>query len=122
MSDLESARHAATHLLNSSPDLIIAATSIPTVECNLANLLIGGGQSEDMSVLRLPAAPHGTGDLFAALLLGHHLNGLAVTDAFRKAVDGVDAVLAASSGKEELELSASQNLWVSATNSAPEPS
>lgn len=49
-------------------------------------------------------APHGTGDLFAALLLGHLLNGKGKDDAFGRAVAGVAAAVAASQGRDELLL------------------
>lgn len=48
--------------------------------------------------------PHGTGDLFAALLLGHALNGKGEREAFARAVAGVEVVLAASEGRDELAI------------------
>lgn len=62
--------------------------------------------------------PHGTGDLFAALLLGHILNGKAEQEAFRRAVAGVDVVLAASEGRSELALVAAIE---AAVNAEPGP-
>lgn len=49
-------------------------------------------------------APHGTGDLFAALLLGHLLNGRTHENAFGRAVAGVAVVVGASKGRDELAL------------------
>lgn len=51
-----------------------------------------------------PVVPHGTGDLFAALLLGHILNGSSESDAFARAVAGVETVIAASNGRDELAI------------------
>ena len=111
VSDMQTARQAAERLAGSRTGLAVAATSIPTVECNLANLLAMNNETLEESVLRLPTAPHGTGDLFAALVLGHYVNKASLPDAFRMAVKGVEAVLAASTGQDDLELSASQDAW-----------
>lgn len=51
--------------------------------------------------------PHGTGDLFAALLLGHLLNGEPRQDAVGRAVAGVAATIERSAGRGELALVAS---------------
>lgn len=50
---------------------------------------------------------HGTGDLFAALLLGHVLNGIGEREAFGRAVAGVEVAIAMSEGRDELALVAS---------------
>lgn len=50
---------------------------------------------------------HGTGDLFAALLLGHILNGISEREAFGRAVAGVEVAIAMSEGCDELALVAS---------------
>lgn len=50
---------------------------------------------------------HGTGDLFASLLLGHILNGVGEREAFGRAVAGVEVAIAASEGRDELALVAS---------------
>jgi pyridoxine kinase len=54
-----------------------------------------------------PDVPHGTGDLFAALLLGHLVSGATPLMALARAAAGVDVAIAASAGHTELELVAS---------------
>jgi pyridoxine kinase len=61
-----------------------------------------------------PNVPHGTGDFFAALVLGHQLNGESAATALGRAAAGVDLAIAASAGRNELELSASQDAWAHA--------
>lgn len=61
-----------------------------------------------------PVVPHGTGDLFAALLLGHILNGSSERDAFARAVAGVETVIAASEGRDELAIVAAIDAGVTA--------
>jgi pyridoxine kinase len=65
-----------------------------------------------------PGAPHGTGDFFAALVLGHLLNGESDTNALGRSVAGVEAAIGTSDAGNELELLASQDAWV---NAAPLP-
>ena len=59
--------------------------------------------------------PHGTGDLFAALVLGHLLKGESDTKTLGRAVAGVAAAIRASDGHSELKLIESQASWVDAT-------
>ena len=51
-------------------------------------------------------APHGTGDLFSALILSALLDGASPEHALALATAGVDRVLAASSGHDQLNLAA----------------
>ena len=55
-------------------------------------------------VPRRSAAPHGTGDLIAALYLGHVLNGAVPESSLGRAAAAVEACIAASQGREELAL------------------
>ena len=68
------------------------------------NLLVDGGGAVLASHSRTPAANSGTGDLTAALLLAHLVDGRA--DALRRATASVDAVmaLAGAMGADELPL------------------
>jgi pyridoxine kinase len=61
-----------------------------------------------------PDVPHGTGDFFAALVLGHLLNGESDTKALGRAVAGVEVAIGATEGRSELALVASQDAWVTA--------
>lgn len=58
---------------------------------------------------RLDKVPQGSGDLLAALLLGHLVLGLAVPNALARAVSAVQVVLAASAGLPEMRLVAERN-------------
>ena len=63
--------------------------------------------------------PHGTGDVFAGLFLGHVLNGLPETEALARSVAGVEVAIEASAGHNELVLT-SQNTWATAAPLAVE--
>ena len=52
--------------------------------------------------------PHGAGDCFAALFLGHYLRSRRVEDALARAVSAIHAVLSASVGAAELRIVAAQ--------------
>lgn len=85
-------------------DLVVAATSIPSGAGQLANLL---STEDDACYTSTPwrgGVPHGTGDLFAALLLGHMLNGAEDRESLARAAAGVGQVILASIGAVELKL------------------
>ncbi|MEQ1711189.1 MAG: PfkB family carbohydrate kinase, partial [Hyphomicrobium sp.] len=85
-------------------DLVVAATSIPSGAGQLANLL---STEDDACYTSTPwrgGVPHGTGDLFAALLLGHMLNGADDRESLARAAAGVGQVILASIGAVELKL------------------
>ena len=92
----------------------VIATSVPAGETHLANLLVSGNAAVKADVRRRPDPPHGTGDMMAALFLGHLLNGAGERQAFARAVAGVDAALAASRAGPHLALAASQETWAKA--------
>ena len=48
----------------------VLATSVPASDNRLANVLVSGDESIACCVSRRPSAPHGTGDLLAAMYLG----------------------------------------------------
>lgn len=85
-------------------DLVVAATSIPAGTGQLANLLSTEDEACYATTARRGGVPHGTGDLFAALLLGHMLNGADDREALARAAAGVGTVIAASIGAAELKL------------------
>lgn len=82
----------------------VLATSVPAGSDRLANLLVRAGRVLSAEVHRRAYVPQGTGDLIAALLLGHRLRALEERDAFTRAVAGVDETLNASIGHDELNL------------------
>lgn len=53
--------------------------------------------------------PHGAGDCFAALFVGHYLRSRSVEDALARSVSAIHAVLAASTGEAELRIIATQD-------------
>jgi pyridoxine kinase len=93
----------------------VLATSVPGSSVGkLANVLVTPRGTAIAEVDQRAHAPHGTGDLLSGLLLGHLLNGEAVSLALKRAVAGVEAVLAASERCDELKLVASQEAWCKA--------
>jgi pyridoxine kinase len=92
----------------------VLATSIPAAGNRLANVLVTRDEAMACLVRRRPSAPHGTGDLLAALYLGYILNGQAPTMALAAAASAVEASVAASMGRDELPLAAAGALWANA--------
>ena len=74
----------------------------------IANLLVTGDAVDIVAHRLLAAAPHGTGDLLAALHLGRRLAGAPPADALRRAVDATVAVIALAGDDDELPLAAGQ--------------
>jgi pyridoxine kinase len=107
VADAHGACQAARHLAIPA----VLATSIPASDGRLANVLTTGAEAIACFVPRKRSAPHGTGDLLAALYLGRLLNGQAPAAALGAAVAGVEASLAAAAGRDELPLAAAGALW-----------
>lgn len=83
------------------------ATSIPSFASGeTMNVLYSAGATALTRVTLRKDAPHGTGDLFSALVLSAALGGAEMFDVLSSATAGVDAVLAASTGRDELNISA----------------
>lgn len=82
---------------------LFVTTSVPVGEGLLANVICDETAARTVT-RRYDAVPHGTGDLFAALLLGHLLAGRNTTDAVARATAGVLVVIEASLGAAELSL------------------
>jgi pyridoxine kinase len=80
-------------------------TSVPS-PAGIGAMLVDGERSWQASHGVLPHAPKGTGDLVAALFMGHLINNDALPDAMAKALSGVSALLAAAQewGSEELPI------------------
>jgi pyridoxine kinase len=92
----------------------VLATSIPASDNRLANVLVLKDEAVVCYVGRREKAPHGTGDLLAAMYLGRRLYGETPANALSAAASAVDASVAASSGRDELPLAAADALWASA--------
>jgi pyridoxine kinase len=80
------------------------ATSIPAPQGRLGNVLVSDREALVYQVARRPRAPHGTGDLFSGLVLGHHLGGASLAQALAMASAGVEFAVEMSEGCEELAL------------------
>lgn len=104
--------HKAAQTLGPSDVLV---TSVPGNEPDtLANLLVQRTAAWQTVVTRREVAPHGTGDVAAALFLGHRLNGAAPRDTLALATAGVEAVLEASGNDDELALVTARQNWTGA--------
>lgn len=73
----------------------VVVTSVPFTGA-IGTLVVAKEGAFATSAPRLEGAPHGSGDLLAALYLGHRLKGEAPPDALARATSSVDAVLRAS--------------------------
>ena len=91
----------------------VLATSIPAADAGrLSNVLWSPADVTSLDVPRREQVPHGTGDLLAALYLGHLLKGSTPVDALAKAVAGVRAAIdAGTPGTDELPLVEAQARW-----------
>lgn len=91
-------------------------TSLPSPASQISNLLVADGGVWQTAHDRRPAMPHGTGDFFAGLFLGWQLRGLSPRGAFEHASAGLQIAVGASTGKDELQLTGTQDHWAK-----PEP-
>lgn len=99
------------------PPSVVIATSVPAGADALDNVLAKkNGDAIACRVRRQSDAPHGTGDFMAALYLAHELRlGAAqAAEALALAVAGVDAVVEASRGCDELRLVGTRGAWAGA--------
>lgn len=100
ITDVEGAIAAARQL---GPPAVVV-TSIPSGEAQLVNVAVSQDGVGIAVVEKRSGVPHGTGDLFAGLLLARLLSGDHLPQALATATDGVGKALAASTGDAELRL------------------
>lgn len=86
----------------------------------LDNLLVTASGTSRTTVTWRPDVPHGTGDFFSGLFIGHLLNGLPETEALARSAASVEAAIEASAGHNELTL-ALQDTWGTAPPLEVEP-
>ncbi len=79
-------------------------TSVPTDNGFIANVSSDGDDALLCTAPRLERVPQGTGDLFAALMLGHLLSGADHGEALALASAGVQVAISESVGSSELRL------------------
>lgn len=85
---------------------LVLCTSVPAGKGEIATLAVAAGEAWSLSVPLLTRPPHGSGDLMAALFLGHILHGLTPPEALARAATAVDALLraAVAEGLDEMPL------------------
>lgn len=99
---------AAARTLNKAE---VVVTSVPFDGGRIGTAVVTRAGAWATAAPRLDNAPHGSGDLFAALYLGARLQGREPRDALRHATSAVDCVLGASStaNADEMTLVARQD-------------
>lgn len=119
LSDIQAACHA---LLKRGPKTIVV-TSVLCEETPAGKIQMLLHQAEGSWLVEMPRlapslAPNGAGDLTAALLLAHTLNGLGPQDVLEKTAASVFGIYEATtySEKRELQVIAAQNELISPTH------
>jgi len=84
----------------------VVVTSARQTSSVVATLLIGPDKPIEREMRKREAVPNGAGDLFAGLFLGHWLNGSTSEAALDASLADLDRVLAASAGRDVLQLAA----------------
>ncbi len=93
---------AARHL---GPPTVVVTSASETASV-VATLLVGKEQRIERETPKHAGIPNGAGDLFAGLFLGHSLDGRAGEAALDASLADLDRVLAASAGRDVLQLAA----------------
>lgn len=88
----------------SLPVPVVLASSIPTAGDRLANIVVTRDRAVGCTVRREASAPHGTGDLLAALFAAHTLYGEDPATSAAFAAGAVASAIALSKGTDELQL------------------
>ena len=93
-------------------ETVVTSAFAPTGEIGAAVVTAAGAHLATHR--RVAEAPHGTGDLFAALHLGHRLDGAPPVVAVERALSSVLALidLAAETGADEMPLAAGQGAFL----------
>jgi pyridoxine kinase len=84
----------------------VVVTSASETATVVATLLVGKDKRIEREMPKHPGIPNGAGDLFAGLFLGHSLNGHSSEAALDASLADLDRVLAASAGRDVLQLAA----------------
>jgi len=85
---------------------VVLVSSVPAPGNRVANVVVTRDEAQVCTVALEPLAPHGTGDLLAALFLGRLLEGKSPGKSAAFAAAGVAAAIAQSNGSDELALHA----------------
>lgn len=108
---------AAARALRPDGKAIVVATGIPDSDGGIATVAIQGDTALAVTTPRIDIAVSGTGDSFAALLLGRLLAGDPTGTALAHATSAISALLQATAarGAKEIELIAAQDMIVAPT-------
>ena len=98
------AKTAAAAALDLAPKTVLVTSLTGKDVSSLVNLLVEEGTLAVTTVPKRKHAPHGPGDLMAALFLGNLLSGESAEDALAKATGGVEVALETSEKADELRL------------------
>lgn len=94
---------------------MVLATSSPGDAANeLVNLLVDRDRQWQAVVHARDGVPHGTGDFLAALFLANLLRRRSPPEALAYAIGGIESVITASNGRDELNIIGSQDDWAGA--------
>lgn len=110
---VESPAEAATAARSLNPALTLA-TSVPLGANGLANVAVTAQAAWTTASPRRDGVPHGTGDAFAAAFLAALVTGDSVAEALAKASGQIDALIDASAGADELQLTSLRGGWPAA--------
>jgi pyridoxine kinase len=83
---------------------VTVATSIPAPDDRLATVAATAEEAWTRTVVRMNDVPNGTGDLLAALIVGHMVNGCTAPIALERSVISVQKAICVSAGRDELNL------------------
>ena len=89
--------------------MVLASSGPGDLDSDLVNLLVAGGRAWQAVVARRNAVPHGTGDVMAALFLAQILRSRTPPDALALATGGLEVIIEASAGLDELDMIGSQD-------------
>lgn len=95
---------------------LVLCTSVPIGAQKIGTLIVTADEAWLVAVELLENPPHGSGDLMAALFLGHILDGRTPRDALARAASTVDVLLrtAVEKGLDEMPLVAMQEVLTAA--------
>lgn len=86
-------------------------TSVPASGRLIANVAVSAETAWSATAPLRSGVPHGTGDAIAAAFLAKRLLGSSVADALSQSTAALDLIVAASAGKDELQLIVSRDVW-----------
>lgn len=92
---------------------LVLATSVPAGSGRIGTLVVAKDEVWHASTPILEEVPHGSGDLLAALFLGHRLAGRSLREALADSMASVFDILSESVGAGEMRLIAQQDALVS---------